>query len=181
MKKVLALFVALGMIAAFTACSEDDTNENNNPTNENNNSSNEGSDDEGDNNNDDDADVSGDDDADVSGDDDADVSGDDDADVSGDDDAYIGDDITEDDVLGTWNWEVMGVQSEGFEFNADGTGIWLGETVIEWAVQDGIIYICGTPEACPLPDCIMPMEAIILDGDTLILDMMGTIYTYVRG
>ena len=157
MKKVLALFVALGMIAAFTACSEDDTNENNNPTNENNNSSNEGSDDEGDNNNDDDADV------------------------SGDDDAYIGDDITEDDVLGTWNWEVMGVQSEGFEFNADGTGIWLGETVIEWAVQDGIIYICGTPEACPLPDCIMPMEAIILDGDTLILDMMGTIYTYVRG
>jgi len=77
--------------------------------------------------------------------------------------------------VGSWDTVTTGRGLDGFfVFNADGTGTRSGRE-IEWWVDERLLYYCRHVERCQ-GDCFGPDRMRhLLDGDTLILDALGSI------
>jgi hypothetical protein len=88
-------------------------------------------------------------------------------------------------LVGTWLW----ADSPYYVFEANGRGVMNPgdlESNILWTTEDGILFICTTPEVCgSFADCTLVLEwYYTVSGDNLILDsrtVPGMVLEYIRG
>ena len=88
-------------------------------------------------------------------------------------------------LVGTWYW----ADSPYYIFEADGHGVMNPgalESAILWTVEDGILFICTTPDICgSFADCGLTLEwYYTVSGDNLTLDsrnVPGLVLEYIRG
>jgi len=82
-------------------------------------------------------------------------------------------------IVGEWDW----MEVPYYVFDEGGTGTRAGMP-IRWSVNDGVLYICDTPDTCPRNSCIAPYEwNYVIRDDELTLSSRqtgGRVFVYTR-
>ena len=92
---------------------------------------------------------------------------------------------TQSSLIGTWNW----LGSPYYRFEEGGRGVMVPgafETVIRWWTNNGVLYICTTPDTiCTWTRCLAPTTwYYVIDGNRLTLTstvLSSMVFEYTRG